>query len=704
MIDNVVLYDERIANACYYGPEFVKELLGIRDHENIYVPHIDYPFSQRKLEGYKQLAKYRSFYQQNPVRFIKDFFNIQLLDSQTWLMTEAWNKQNTLILASRAFGKSFWSVLFCMAKQMLSTYPWNCYIASGSAEQSATTFKKLEDIAHDRVESLMNSTGKIFANEVEPPNASGDGFSHNPSGFEYHLYNDSFCKSLTSNVSRNRGKRAACVIYDETSFLDVELIRVYAAFCAVDKDFKTGVNEDGTAFNNVTMHTMPPEVPNQLVYVSSASSTDTEFYRMYREYSKKMIMGDPNYFVADIDCELTMRPTVNGTRIKSALTREMINASLATSPEKTRREFFNLFSTDGGENAIIRRGAVTRNEQTYKPVLYNDTGERKIVICYDPARSRDNSVILVGEIYKDKDINGDIEYKGRLLNCINLIDIGKKRKSPMQTPDQVEYLKEVILDYNQGGDENYSNILGIYIDAGSGGGGVNIADYLMEDWVGKDGKKHKGLIDRDYSAEYVKKFPGAVDKIHLMSPTKYKSEMYEAMIEMISQNKITFTASYDNKGYLTFIDWDEKKLSEEKEKIAKKLKTKKLSIDEFEEKMNEELNKLENVQMKTEKLDWAEEAALAGIDALKEEIINMQRIRRESGKDSFELIPEKKNSLNDDRAYTMAMFGFSLSEERRKNITNKKKTTTPDSIANFVNGLPIKRGWRPGFNKYGSKM
>jgi len=52
----------------------------------------------------------------------------------------------------------------------------------------------------------------------------------------------------------------------------------------------------------------------------------------------------------------------------------------------------------------------------------------------------------------------------------------------------------------------------------------------------------------------------------------------------------------------------------------------------------------------------------------------------------------------------MAMFGFSLSEERRKNITNKKKTTTPDSIANFVNSLPIKRGWRPGFNKYGSKM
>ena len=89
---------------------------------------------------------------------------------------------------------------------------------------------------------------------------------------------------------------------------------------------------------------------------------------------------------------------------------------------------------------------------------------------------------MVCEIYSEKNQDGDLEYKMRLLNCINLIDISnKKKKKPMQTPAQIEYLKQVILDYNQGGDENYSNILGVYIDAGSGGGGVNIADYLMPD-------------------------------------------------------------------------------------------------------------------------------------------------------------------------------------------------------------------------------
>lgn len=44
-----------------------------------------------------------------------------------------------------------------------------------------------------------------------------------------------------------------------------------------------------------------------------------------------------------------------------------------------------------------------------------------------------------------------------------------------------------------------------------------------------------------------------------MEPTKYKSEMYEAMIEMINQDKIEFTATYDNKGYLTIFDIDKDK-------------------------------------------------------------------------------------------------------------------------------------------------
>lgn len=258
-------------------------------------------------------------------------------------------------------------------------------------------------------------------------------------------------------------------------------------------------------------------------------------------------------------------------------------------------------------------------------------------------------------MYEDKDQNGDKEYKMRLLNCINLVDISAKRKKPMQTPDQIDYLKELILDYNQGGDDTYSNILGIYIDAGSGGGGVNIADYLMPDWKGKDGKIHRGLIDKEYSEEYIKKFPNAVNKIHLMSPTQYKSEMYEAMIELMNQDKINFTASYDGKGYITMFDIDKEKYDKTKADLIAKYKKQKLSQEEIEENVQKDLDNLQNVKSRVEKLNWQEQIALASIDALKEELVNMIRIKRESGKDSFEICPEKRNKLHDDRAYVMCM-------------------------------------------------
>jgi hypothetical protein len=85
------------------------------------------------------------------------------------------------------------------------------------------------------------------------------------------------------------------------------------------------------------------------------------------------------------------------------------------------------------------------------------------------------------------------------------------------------------------------------------------------------------------------------------------------------------------------------------------------------------------------KLDWEDKMALANMDALKEELVNMVRKKRESGKDSFELTPEKANILHDDRAYTAALLAYALMLERRKQIIPKKK-----SSANIMDALHIR--------------
>lgn len=636
------------------------------DDTAIYVKPGVYAMSDRKLETLINIAKIQKYYQCNPVRFIEDFFNITLLDAQAYIVQRTWNCPNVLVLASRAFGKSTVIDLILMSKDMLFCDVWT-YIASGSGSQAEQTFMTLERLANDGIAEMKNSTGYIFKQEIEIKNAAGDGFSHGSDGFKYSLYNGSFTQTLNSNIDKKRGMRGS-VIFDECGFLSEEMLEVYGAFAAVNKNFATGRDRNGKPIDPIRLRTFATNIPNQKFYISSASSTDTKYYRLYKEFAKKQLMGDRDYCVVQVSCDVVLKPTIRGEVVNALLKKSDIETAMRTNPEKARREYYCQFTSDAGAAAIIKRGTIARNSETRVPLLYNDTNKKKFVISYDPARSRDNSVILVMEIYLDELTN---EYKGRIVNCVNLMDIGKKRKTPMQTPDQVKYLKELILDYN-GDAPDYENIEAVMIDAGAGGGGINIADYLMEDWVDDQGVAHRGLIDKEYSADYVSKYPNAIDKVKLMQPTQYKSMMCEALIEMMNMDLISFTADYDNKGYLTIFETDEKALNKEKKRIEAELRGKNVSDDELSAKIEEELKNASCVKTKMEKLDPYQIIALSNIDALKEEMVNIVRKKRDSGKDSFDLIPEKQNKLHDDRFYCACLAAYYLSEKRRENITKRK--------------------------------
>lgn len=663
------------------------ELMSIfDDNTTVYVKPGVYAMSDRKLESLINIAKIQKYYQCNPVRFIEDFFNITLLDAQVYIVQRTWNCPNVLVLASRAFGKSTVIDLILMAKDMLFCNVWT-YIASGSGSQAEQTFMTLERLANDGIDEMRNSTGYIFKNEVEINNAAGDGFSHGSNGFKYSLYNGSFTQTLNSNIDKKRGMRGS-VVFDECGFLTEEMLEVYGAFAAVNKGFVSGKDRNGKMIDTVRLRTFATNIPNQKFYISSASSTDTKYYRLYREFAKRQLMGDRDYCVVQVSCDVVLRPTIRGEIVNALLKKSDIETAVRTNPEKARREYYCEFTSDAGMNAIIRRGVIARNSETRAPLLYNDTGKKKFILAYDPARSRDNSVILVMEIYQ----TDDGQYKGRIVNCVNLLDIGKKIKSPMRTPDQIEYLKQLILDYN-GDAPDYENIECVLIDAGSGGGGVNIADFLMEDWVDKKGKMHRGLIDKEYSEEYAGRYPNAINKLKLVSPTQYKSIIYEALIEMLDIDAISFTTDYDNKGYLTVFEADEKKLEKEKKRISEELKIKGFDGEEFTKKLEEELAQTSCVKTKVVKLDPFQEIALANIDAMKEEMVNMVRKKRESGKDSFEITPEKANKLHDDRSYTMALCAWWLSEKRLENVRARKKPNAVDLInmLQVTPGKPLNR-------------
>ena len=274
-----------------------------------------------------------------------------------------------------------------------------------------------------------------------------------------------------------------------------------------------------------------------------------------------------------------------------------------------------------------------------------------------------------------------------IVNCISFVDIGLKKKTPMMTQEQIKEIHNILLDYN-GDTFDYDNIEIFLADAGSGGGGNSwVRDALIEDWNDRKGNTHRGLIDKEYAPEYVRRYPNAVNKLKLIEPSKYKSEMFEALIKMVEADLITFTDAYDNRGYLSINEVDQKVLQKNKMSIMAKLDKENLSQREYEERLEEELASLDISKYKTYKLTPDEEVALKQIDMMKEEIVNICRTKRESGKDMFKLPPYKdadtgasEATMHDDRAYVLAMLGWYLSEKRLENIRARKKPNASSII------------------------
>ena len=547
----------------------------------------------------------------------------------------SWVTPNNVWCQSRGSGKTTLLAPFIMAKSVLIPN-YQTYIISGIGSQAQETFLKIEKIAKKEISSFTGLTD-VFYNETVKSSANRDGFTHNPASFKYQLFNNSATNSLNGNAQGIRSKRANLIAFDESGFIEEELFVSAMPFISQDSNFKLG--------GNIDMACLPKALPNQVIMASSASSTDTYFWKCYKEYSKRMFLGDTRYFCADINAEVVLNPTVNGKKYPALLRKEVIDDAMKDNKEKALREYYNKFSTEGGENQAIKRSVIIRNSETRVPILYND-GNKKFVLAYDPARSYDGSVCMVGEIYYDEVVG----YKMRICNGVSFVDVSKKKKTPMRTPEQVDFVKQMLLDYNGQQSADYENIEAILIDAGAGGGGHILADYFMEDWIDNQGRKHKGLIDKIESADYISKFPNAVDKLKLMNPKKYKVEMYDALVEMLGLDLISFTDEYDMKGHLNIFENTEVEYQDEKNNKKKEIQS----------------------HAKTYKLSFDEELALKNIDLAKEELVNIFRYDNKSGSVQYDLAPDKKSKMQDDRAYCLAMLGWYLQQIRRENIINKQ--------------------------------
>lgn len=593
-----------------------------------YIPTTDKEFSQRKLEEYAKFEKIINWGRKDPIRFAEEFYGIKLIDYQKWCFMESWGKPFVLWLCSRGTGKTTLAAVYLQTKMVLIPN-YNVFVSANSLSQSIDCFKKIEDLALQRIPSFKTVTD-IFLSEVEKSPNNETGFLHNPAGHSFKIYNNSGLLTLSTNLNALRGKRGS-VYYDETAWQTREAMAATEHFADVDASFGLGVNKQS--------YFDPIQMPLQLLYASSAGDVTYPFYEKYVTFAKKMFLGDRNYFVCDINANTVVNfSTVDGEKIKSHLTQAQIDKAVEEDPELANRELFNQFRKDGGQNAVVKMDVIVRNSESRPPLLYNDTGKKKFIFCYDPARNYDGSILSVFQLMQNKEYG----YWLKLENVISMIDKNSRNKTPLPMPEQLKIIKKAMIDYNGERSAEWENIE-FYIDSGSGGGGISaVCDQLMEDWVDDNGVKHRGIIDPEHKQYETarKKYTNAMPIVHLIDPKGYKKIIFDALQKMASLNLIKFT-DYDNKDYIMV------------------------------ENKNGEFEKYE--------LSFDEKIALVNINLLKMETSYMCRYDLPNGGVQYELAKDKKNVMHDDKAYTLAMGAYALAKLRREDlITQPKSQSTMD--------------------------
>lgn len=533
--------------------------------------------SDRKRKICELDAESIAYYRRNPCIACEDLLGIRLIDSQKYILQESWNKPHVLWCCSRNFGKSFLGAVFMILKAILYENQ-AIYIVSSVGNQSKETFSKIEEIVLriGKTAASIDSLQDIVEKETVKSTNNKTGFQHNPESFHVSFYNGSEIFTLNGKPDNNRSRRSTLVFFDEAAFSSDELIAVCEAFATQNTEFKTSTDD---MFNP---ETEKRKCPTQLVYASSQDDMSKMFYKHYKNFAKHMLAGDRDYFVADMICDCAITTYMNGKLYTPLLTRDKVDAAMKANPDKARREYYNQPTRDGGVNQIVKWGTIRRNESFYLPQLHYEPNTR-IALAFDPARTTDNSIFSTMRITNDPNWG----YMGDIVNCINFVDAASKKGYKLDSNRQLNKIRENLLLYN-GLANDYDNIDVLLLDQGAGGGGTSTyADGLLNDWTDKDGRKHRGLIDKEHDIYkgYDEIYPNAVNKLRLLSPKKYRTQMVEEFIELIDLGVIKFPYEYKQE----FIS------------MAKQ-------IDE------------ENQQMESYQLSTEEIIALQSIDIMKNEI------------------------------------------------------------------------------------
>jgi hypothetical protein len=588
---------------------------------SVYSNQADNGLDKTDYETYAPYIMMLQWGRAHPVAFIEKVFDIRLLDYQKLIIEMTWSTRNAVWLMTRNGGKSFLVGIFIAARSLL--FPnQQIQILSKTSRQANETFTQLEKFAKHQYDSVV-SNNTVYWDELDIK-ANGDGFAHEmKNGYSCHVLNGSNVNAVAGTVDSIRGKRSTCSIFDEAGFVPNAVYETAEKFQMQDSGFKTGANYDEGIY--------PENIPNLTLYIGSASDRNSKYFEKYREALIHMLMGDPDWFGVDINCEVPMAPTMNGVSYHPLFDRSKVELAMAENEINGTREFYNKFDTFDSNNSVVMMSDIIANTYAYPPQTSWGGKKHKYCLCWDPAPKNDNSPVLVGEIYEDEN---DHQTRGAFVYMENLIKkFSDRTLRPMTSDEQVQRVREMIYEYN-GRDKvaPYDNIM-LLIDAGAGGQPYPAIQQLMKSWTDKDGIKHPGLYDEtdDASKVWQRDTPEAANAVRghmrVINPRRYRNDLFYAARTLIPNGCVIFPIDDPKEDEIT-CEWG-------------RFVGQSVHLDKT---MHESFHQL---------------------DLMKMEMVSMVATKSPTtGVVTYQLSPEKQNRMHDDRNYVAVMFCWYLQQVR----------------------------------------
>jgi len=611
--------------------------------------------TENQYKNYYDNSRTIRFYRRNPSIAVKELLGIQLLDFQVLTVEMVMKSEHATLAFCRNAGKSLLSAILLMINSLL--YPneeeW-IYATSGLASKKLFTY--IEQLALGELESKFGTLPDLFAKEIKTSPQNVSGFTHGSSGYKFKLVgNNSVVQTLNtgggSSTQNARGQRSTFSVGDEAGFIDDSIFQTVNPFLNTNSSFKTGGDDEFFEPRGARKNK-----PNRNLMISSVSSQESYFYRKYRYNWMYMAAGSKNHFCLDIKIDTPLAPYMNGKKYAPLLEKSVVDADMATNPEKAKQEYFNVWANES-EDQIIKSFMIERNSTFLFPDI-SPVKNGKYAMFYDPAQSADNSILTIGRFDYDEKL-GWIGNVANMTNFKDLKDTSKKNRQ-MLYQDQIERLRHYLIAYNNS-DVEYENIQKLLIDSGTGGGGLLYAGTLMLDFRDKVGKRHRGVIDKVYFEEKMKDYPNAYPMLEMISPQKWRNTMVQELIDLLDLGLIRFPKLYNGSGYIdvekptgVFVE-DEDGVSEEMTELTRRYLTEE------------------------------EQLALINIDLAKIECKSIHKYKTNAGNYIYQLDKSLGKDFHDDRFYTLLMFAHHLHglRENDKMTKGKRRRKKDSTILNL---------------------